>query len=208
MLRKHYQSRYISLQEMYAYKPEVLIYWISNEQRGSQYSFVQQVSSKSKLCQHQISIVWIFFCSFLLLYLIFFIPLHLRISLAKRWLDLLNNSRTLSSLYLIKPNPPIPDLQIGFCSIMLCSLDSRNSMRPIYLFVIPKSVHLSLRDIYQGKHYWISVICCLKTLLLLNKSLTFAKRKHQKQGCSGIFYLAYYVFHSIFCTFAPHKSIS
>ena len=143
-----------------------------------------------------------------LIFNILALPACMHTSLAKRWLDLLNNSRTLSSLYLIKPNPPIPDLQIGFCSIMLCSLDSRNSMRPIYLFVIPKSVHLSLRDIYQGKHYWISVICCLKTLLLLNKSLTFAKRKHQKQGCSGIFYLAYYVFHSIFCTFAPHRSIS
>lgn len=169
---------------------------------------LNKCQAKANFAKHQIGIMWIFFCSFLLLYLIFFIPLHLRISLAKRWLDLLNNSRSLSSLYLIKPNPPIPDLQIGFCSIMLCSLNSRNSMRPIYLFVIPKPVHLSLRDIHQGKYYWISVICCLKTLLLLNKSLTFAKRKHQKQVCSGIFYLAYYVFHNIFCTFAPHKSIS
>ena len=35
-------------------------------------------------------------------------------SLAKRWLDLLNNSRTLSPFYLIKPNLPIPASPIGF----------------------------------------------------------------------------------------------
>ena len=104
------------------------------------------VKQKQTLPNSKLASCESFFCSFLLLYLIFFIPLHLRISLAKRWLDLLNNSRTLSSLYLIKLNPPIPDLQIGFCPTMLCSPNCKNDMRPIYLFAIPKSVHLSLRD--------------------------------------------------------------
>ena len=111
------------------------------------------VKQKQTLPNSKLASCESFFCSFLLLYLIFFIPLHLRISLAKRWLDLLNNSRTLSSLYLIKLNPPIPDLQIGFCPTMLCSPNCKNDMRPIYLFAIPKSVHLSLRDLHQGKHY-------------------------------------------------------
>lgn len=144
---------------------------------------LNKCQAKANFAKHQIGIMWIFFCSFLLLYLIFFIPLHLRISLAKRWLDLLNNSRSLSSLYLIKPNPPIPDLQIGFCSIMLCSLNSRNSMRPIYLFVIPKPVHLSLRDGLMRckgtKNVVKYIICQIKnarTDLFLVFSLSKCKR--------------------------------
>ena len=118
-----------------------------------------------------------------LIFNILALPACMHTSLAKRWLDLLNNSRTLSSLYLIKPNPPIPDLQIGFCSIMLCSLDSRNSMRPIYLFVIPKSVHLSLRDGLMRckgtKNAVKNIICQIKnarTALFLVFSLSKCKR--------------------------------
>ena len=89
------------------------------------------------------------FCSFLLFYLIFFIPLHLRISLAKRWLDLLNNSRILIPPWHIKPNLPKTSTTSGFLSSGAQGGQNLVRMAAPYLEGSPDVIIVQLNEILQ-----------------------------------------------------------
>lgn len=119
------------------------------------------------------------FCSFLLFYLIFFIPLHLRISLAKRWLDLLNNSRVLIPLGILSPifRKLLP--QVVSCPLAILFPDKHavaKNLKPVRDAEFDTSL-------FKRCVRWISTLNIsylqIKKRPLLNKLLTFAKQIHK-----------------------------